>query len=423
MTGPAPLISVVMATWGRGRHVRPSIRSALQQDFRDFELIVAGDACDDETEQVVAEFADQGVRWINLASRVGSQSGPNNAGIAAARGSVIAYLGHDDIWEPSHLGLLAKGFAGDPRPDFVISGIIGYKPEGIPGCLVWGLFTEDSAKHLHFFPPSSMAHLKLVPDRIGPWRMPMDIPAPVDEDFLLRAAAADMRFVSTRVITVHKFTSAQRYLSYVRQESWEQEAMLARMTTPEHGARITALVEEAKRLRTFMPLRSRDFSHLSPGHIARENAVKRGLSRPELRELGDGATIRQRVEACALDWRNRPVLGIRFHSQNPRPRFLLPYSAHGPVLLRCRVVHHDRAAFGPIRLSVNDTEVEARPSRVRPSLWGWTAVYQAEIELLPGAPTILTFHLSSAQLRKLGAGRFLIGFGLGKLRLVPATRA
>ena len=49
----APLISVVMATWGRGRHILPSIRSALGQSFRDFELLVVGDACTDETEAVV----------------------------------------------------------------------------------------------------------------------------------------------------------------------------------------------------------------------------------------------------------------------------------------------------------------------------------------------------------------------------------
>lgn len=40
-----PLVSVIMATYGRGAHIRPSIASALRQTCRDFELIVVGDGC------------------------------------------------------------------------------------------------------------------------------------------------------------------------------------------------------------------------------------------------------------------------------------------------------------------------------------------------------------------------------------------
>ena len=189
----APLFSVVMATWGRGRHIVPSIESVLAQSFAGHELIVVGDMCEDDTAGVVADFAAQRVRWINLAERCGSQSGPNNAGIAAARGEIIAYLGHDDIWEPSHLAELARIFQVDDAPDFGVSGLINHRPKGVAGSGVMGIFTDDNAKHRHFFPPSCFAHRKTVIDRIGPWRMPTEVRAPVDEDLLLRAAAANLR--------------------------------------------------------------------------------------------------------------------------------------------------------------------------------------------------------------------------------------
>ena len=64
---------------------------------------MVGDACADDSEQVVAAFGDPRIRWHNLPENCGNQYGPNNAGIAMARGRHIAYLGHDDIWLPDHL--------------------------------------------------------------------------------------------------------------------------------------------------------------------------------------------------------------------------------------------------------------------------------------------------------------------------------
>src|SRR5215213_8100974 len=101
-----PLFTVVLATYGRGVHIKPTIESVLDQSFPDFELIVAGDGCADQTESVVRSFADDRLKWCNLPHNTGSQSFPNNEGILHARGNWICYLGHDDIWAPDHLAIL-----------------------------------------------------------------------------------------------------------------------------------------------------------------------------------------------------------------------------------------------------------------------------------------------------------------------------
>ncbi len=278
MTAETPVFSVIMATWGRGRHILPSIQSVLGQEFRDFELIVVGDACSDETGDVVAGLSDPRVRWINLANRCGSQSAPNNAGIAAARGAFIAYLGHDDIWEMGHLAELARVFGRSDAPDFAVSGLIAHLPQGVPGSAVMGLFSDDSAKHRYFFPPSCFAHRKSVIDRIGPWLMPMEVRAPVDADLLLRASAADLRFASTGVVTVHKFTAMLRYLSYLQPASDEQEAMLADLSAPDHAARMAAIVDTSRRMGRFMLEARESHDHLQPGELARISAARRGVT-------------------------------------------------------------------------------------------------------------------------------------------------
>ncbi|MGA9603577.1 MAG: glycosyltransferase, partial [Methyloceanibacter sp.] len=59
----SPYFSVVLSTYARGKHIIPTIESVLRQSYADFELIVVGDGCKDETAEVVGGYASRGVRW------------------------------------------------------------------------------------------------------------------------------------------------------------------------------------------------------------------------------------------------------------------------------------------------------------------------------------------------------------------------
>jgi cellulose synthase/poly-beta-1,6-N-acetylglucosamine synthase-like glycosyltransferase len=60
-----PAISVVIATYNRSDVLAYAIESVLRQTFTDWELIVVGDACTDDTPEVVARYveADSRVRF------------------------------------------------------------------------------------------------------------------------------------------------------------------------------------------------------------------------------------------------------------------------------------------------------------------------------------------------------------------------
>lgn len=52
----SPTFSIIMSTYNRGRHIIPSIKCVLNQGFEDYELMVIGDGCDDETAAIVRPY-------------------------------------------------------------------------------------------------------------------------------------------------------------------------------------------------------------------------------------------------------------------------------------------------------------------------------------------------------------------------------
>ena len=103
-TTSPPIVSVVMATYNRSAVLRHAIQSVIQSRLSEWELIVVGDHCTDDTAEAVAAFDDPRVRFINLERNCGEQSAPNNAGLRLARGRYVAFLNHDDLYFPDHLG-------------------------------------------------------------------------------------------------------------------------------------------------------------------------------------------------------------------------------------------------------------------------------------------------------------------------------
>src|SRR5262249_43894876 len=102
----APRVSIITATYNWSSVLRYAIESVRWQTFTDFELLVVGDGCTDDSEAVVTSFDDPRISWTNLPENSGSQATPNNAGLTMARGAYVAYLGHDDLWLPNHLAAL-----------------------------------------------------------------------------------------------------------------------------------------------------------------------------------------------------------------------------------------------------------------------------------------------------------------------------
>ena len=107
-----PQVSVIIPTYNRAWCVREAVDSVLGQEFSGFELIVVDDGSSDETPQMLLAYGSA-LRMLRQENR--GVSAARNAGIAAARGELIAFLDSDDIWLPGKLARQVEFFRQHPE--------------------------------------------------------------------------------------------------------------------------------------------------------------------------------------------------------------------------------------------------------------------------------------------------------------------
>lgn len=278
MSPGGPAVSVVIATYNWSAALRCAIRSVLLQTVQDFEVVVVGDGCTDDSAEVVAAFADPRLRWHNLDRAHGSQWAANNHGIRQARGDWIAYLGHDDVWYPTHLEALLRT-AQRTGADLVASVAICYGPPGSGIHAVTGVFAGGVHGPRDFMPPSSIGHARSLVERTGYWRNPATTGLPVDCALLVDAVAGGARVASTGELTAFKFNAAWRRDAYRTKVTAEQEAMLARIERGidfrhEELLRVIQSVVDDKLHRFVIPERVED----APGALAARNRRIKGVA-------------------------------------------------------------------------------------------------------------------------------------------------
>ncbi len=354
-----PFFSVVIAAYNPGERILPTIRSVLAQSYREFEVLVVGDGCSDATGEILAASFGEVVRFENLDRNYGCQSYPNNAGIGLSRGTHVAYLGHDDVWSAHHLEALTTVIQR-VDPDFAVSGAVYHAPAGSKYYWFTGSFDDPSTAGREFFPPSSFAHRRDVIQKIGPWRDPQEISAPVDCEFLLRAFANGCSFVSTKVTTVHKFAAGHRYLWYRFPSSHEQQRMLDRLLRAGGETEILREIEaDLADGAEALTIRYMDYSRFAPGQLYREARQVKGLDRPPLLDVERALKIAPPSCPAALDWyapEQHPVYGLfRWSGPNPNPLYLLPVRIKGAFYLRLHVIAFaDTGLIRTLRIAIND---------------------------------------------------------------------
>lgn len=95
-------ISVIIPVFNRGKTIRKSVESVLEQSFRTFELFVVDDCSTDDTWEIINSFDDPRIKCFKLPINSGAAAA-RNFGIEKSTGNFISFLDSDDTFEKDFL--------------------------------------------------------------------------------------------------------------------------------------------------------------------------------------------------------------------------------------------------------------------------------------------------------------------------------
>ncbi len=127
-----PVVSIVMPTMNRASFLPSTVQSVFDQTFQDWELIVADDGSDEAVvDYLVSLERDRRVRVLRL-PHSGNPSTSRNAGIAAARASLIAFQDSDDLWEPRKLERQLEQMRAEPECGWCYTAFVVCDADSVP---------------------------------------------------------------------------------------------------------------------------------------------------------------------------------------------------------------------------------------------------------------------------------------------------
>jgi glycosyltransferase involved in cell wall biosynthesis len=111
-----PKISIITPSFNQAKFIERTIKSVLQQGYKNFEYIVMDGGSTDKTPNILKKFSNQ-IIWQSEKDK--GQSDAINKGLKMATGDIVTYLNSDDTYEPGTLKKVIKFFQNNPEKKWV----------------------------------------------------------------------------------------------------------------------------------------------------------------------------------------------------------------------------------------------------------------------------------------------------------------
>lgn len=109
-----PTVTVIITAYNEEKDIRTKLENTLQIEYpKDkIDILVASDGSTDKTDEIVKEFANQGVKLFRQEGRVGKTTTQNNA-VAQATGEIILFSDATTMYQPNVLTEMLPSFADE----------------------------------------------------------------------------------------------------------------------------------------------------------------------------------------------------------------------------------------------------------------------------------------------------------------------
>ena len=127
MSALHPLISVIIPTYNCGKFLAEGIRSVLDQDYPQKEILVVDDGSTDDTQAILQQFGD--TITVFHQKNAGAAVARNTA-LQRAKGEYIAFLDADDLWLPGKLTAQVSYLETHPQVGLVYANWLVWVDDG-----------------------------------------------------------------------------------------------------------------------------------------------------------------------------------------------------------------------------------------------------------------------------------------------------
>lgn len=111
-----PKISFLMATKNRAAYIKDTLQSLIDQEIKEWEVIVVDDHGTDKTEDIINTFHDKRIRYFKLKDCHGQGvSCARNFAAIQACADIVAIADSDDISYPNRIMVTLKAFEKNPN--------------------------------------------------------------------------------------------------------------------------------------------------------------------------------------------------------------------------------------------------------------------------------------------------------------------
>lgn len=106
-----PLVSILINNYNYGHFLSEAIDSAIEQTYKNIEVIVVDDGSTDNSKEIIASY---GNKIVSIVKENGGQASAFNTGFATSKGEIICFLDADDLFLENKLKKVVSVFYENP---------------------------------------------------------------------------------------------------------------------------------------------------------------------------------------------------------------------------------------------------------------------------------------------------------------------
>ena len=94
-----PKISIILTNYNKSHYLNRSIKSVLNQTYKNFELIIVDDASSDGSEKIIKKYIHQeNIKYFRRKKNSRTAAIPRNVGVKNSTYEYLCFLDADDYW-------------------------------------------------------------------------------------------------------------------------------------------------------------------------------------------------------------------------------------------------------------------------------------------------------------------------------------